>query len=50
MDLKIANRGKDYLIVELNKERKSFFDQLLTTNRTVGQLETKLNLLDGPKF
>jgi hypothetical protein len=49
MDLKIANRGKDYLIGELNKERKSFFDQLLTVNRTVGQLETKLNQLDGPK-
>lgn len=49
MDLKIANRGKDYLIGELNKERKSFFDQLLTINRTVGQLETKLNQLDGPK-
>jgi hypothetical protein len=49
MDLKIANRGKDYLIDELNKERKSFFEQLLTANRTVGQLETKLNQLDGPK-
>lgn len=50
MDLKIANRGKDYLIGELNKERKSFFDQLLTTNRTVGQLETKLNQLSGLKL
>jgi signal recognition particle GTPase len=50
MDLKIANRGKDYLIGELSKERKSFFDQLLTSNRTVGQLETKLNQLDGPKL
>lgn len=49
-DLKIANRGKDYLIDELNKERKSFFDQLLTANRTVGQLETKLNQLDVPKM
>ncbi len=47
-DLKIANRGKDYLIGELNKERKSFFDQLLDANRTVGQLETKLNQLDSP--
>lgn len=47
-DLQIANRGKDYLIAELNKERKSFFDQLLTANRTVGQLETKLNQLDAP--
>jgi hypothetical protein len=42
MDLKIANRGKDYLIGELNKERKSFFDQLLSANRKMGELETKL--------
>ncbi len=49
LDLKIANRGKDYLIGELNKERKSFFDQLLFANRTVGQLEAKLNQLDEPK-
>lgn len=46
LDLKITNRGKDYLISELTKERKSYFDQLLATNRTVGQLETKLLQLD----
>lgn len=49
MDLKIANRGKDYLIGELNKERNRFFNQLLDANRTVGQLETKLNQLEAPK-
>jgi len=49
-DLKIANRGKDYLIDELIKERNRFFDQLLDANRTVGQLETKLNQLDKPKL
>jgi len=49
MDLKIANRGKDYLIDQLKGERTGFFDQLLSVNRTVGQLETKLHLLDGPK-
>jgi hypothetical protein len=49
-DLQIANRGKNYLIVELNKERNRFFNQLLEANRTVGQLETKLNQLDGPKL
>jgi len=49
-DLQITNRGKDYLIGELNKERKSFFDQILATNRTVGQLEAKLQLLEGPKL
>ena len=49
-DLQIANRGKDYLIGELNKEQRSVFDQLLTANRTVGELETKLNQLNGPKM
>ena len=49
MDLKIANRGKDYLIDELKDERAGFFDQLLSAKRTVGQLETKLHLLGGPK-
>ena len=49
LDLKIANRGKDYLIGELNKERNRFFDQLLNANRIVGQLETKLNQLESPK-
>ena len=48
-DLQIANRGKDYLIGELNKDRKSFYDQLLNANRIVGQLETKINQLDTPK-
>ena len=48
LDLKITNRGKEFLIGELIKERKSFLDQLLAANRTVGQLETKLDQLDGP--
>ena len=48
-DLQITNRGKDYLIRELNKERNRFFDQLLDANRTVGQLETKLKNLEAPK-
>jgi len=49
MDLKIANRGKDYLIDQLKGERTDFFEKLLTANRTVGQLETKLHQLDEPK-
>jgi len=48
MDLKIANRGKDYLIDQLKGERAGFFEKLLSANRTVGQLETKLQQLDGP--
>jgi len=46
LDLKITNRGKDYLIGELSKERKSFFEQLLAANRTMGELEAKLNQLN----
>jgi hypothetical protein len=48
MDLKIANRGKDYLIDQLKGERTGFFEKLLSANRTVGQLETKLQRWDGP--
>jgi predicted RNase H-like nuclease (RuvC/YqgF family) len=42
LDLTIANRGKDYLIEQLQKERGGFFDQLLAANRKVGELETEL--------
>ena len=48
LDLKIANRGKDYLIDELNKERKHFFDQLLSASRKVGELETRLLQIESP--
>jgi hypothetical protein len=50
MDLKIANRGKDYLIDQLKGERTGFFEKLLSANRTLGELETKLHQLDGPKL
>jgi len=50
LDLKITNRGKDYLIGELSKERKSFFEQLLAANRTMGQLEVKLKQLNCPEL
>jgi hypothetical protein len=48
LDLKIANRGKDFLIEQMQKERNGFFDQLLAANRKVGELETRLQL-EGPK-
>jgi hypothetical protein len=48
MDLKIANRGKDYLIDQLKGERTGFFEKLLSANRTVGELETKLLRLESP--
>jgi hypothetical protein len=49
LDLKIANRGKDIFIEQLKNERSDFFEKLLSANRTVGQLETKLHQLDGTK-
>jgi hypothetical protein len=49
LDLKIANRGKDFLIEQLQKERNGFFDQLLTANRKMGELEIKLLQLESPK-
>ena len=55
MDLKIANRGKDYFIEQLQKERESFADErkdyvekLMTFNRKVGELETRLLHLVPP--
>ena len=48
-DLKITNRGKDYLVEQLQKERDGFFNQLLQASRKVGELETKLLQLEGPK-
>jgi len=46
LDLKITNRGKDFLIEQMQKERNGFFDQLLTANRKVGELETQLLQLE----
>lgn len=48
LDLKIANRGKDYLIDQLKAERTGFFEKLLSATRTVGQLETKLLQIESP--
>jgi hypothetical protein len=50
LDLKIANRGKDYLIDQLKVERTGFFDKLMLANRTVGQLETKFHQIEKPQI
>jgi len=49
LDLKITNRGKDYLIEQMQNERNKFFDQVMAANRKVGELETKLMQLEQPK-
>ncbi len=48
-DLKIANRGKDYLIEQIKEERAEWFDQLLSANHKVGELENRLLQLQPPK-
>jgi catechol 2,3-dioxygenase-like lactoylglutathione lyase family enzyme len=55
MDLKINNRAKDYFIEQLQKERESFADErqdyvekLMTFNRKLGELETKVLQLEAP--
>lgn len=49
LDLKITNRAKDIAMGQMQKERDVFFEQLLTATRKVGELETKLMQLEGPK-
>jgi len=49
LDLKITNRGKDFLIERMQKERNEVFDQLLSASRKVGELETRLLQLAGSK-
>ncbi len=48
-DLQIANRGKDYFIERLERERETMLTQLVESSRTVGQLETRLHQLEAPK-
>ena len=42
MDLKIANRGKDYLIDVLKSERADFVGQVIQANKKLGELENKI--------
>jgi hypothetical protein len=48
-DLKITNRGKDYFIEQLQKERDAIIGQLVQSSRKVGELETRLLQLEEPK-
>jgi hypothetical protein len=55
VDLKIANRGKDYFIERLQKEREEFAEErrgyvekLISDSRKIGELESKLLQLSAP--
>ena len=56
MDLKITNRAKDQYIERLHQDREAFaverqeyVEKLMSFNRKVGELETKLLQLERPK-
>jgi hypothetical protein len=49
LDLKIVNRGKDYFIEQLQRERESFITRIENNSRLIGELETKLLQLDAPR-
>lgn len=49
LDLKILNRGKDYFIEQLQKEREGFLERLVTGSHRIGELETRLLQLESPK-
>ena len=50
LDLKITNRAKDLVIERMQQERDGFIEKLVISSRAVGQLETKLQQLEGPRL
>jgi hypothetical protein len=48
-DLQITNKAKDIVIEQMQKERTGFFDQVISANRKMGEMEAKLMQLEGPK-
>lgn len=48
-DLKIMNKGKDYLIDQLRQERGEFITRIEDNSYRIGQLETKLLQLEAPR-
>ena len=49
MDEKILNKGKDFFIEQLQKDRGTMLEQTVAQGRRIGQLETELHLLQGPR-
>ena len=48
MDLRIVNKGKDYFIERLQKDRENMTEQVISASRKVGELEAKLLQLERP--
>ena len=49
MDLRILNRGKDYFIEQLQKEREAMLEKLVSGSHRIGELETRLLQLAAPR-
>jgi len=48
-DLQITNKAKDIVIEQMQKERAGFIDQMMASNRKVGELENRLLQLGQSK-
>ena len=48
-DLRILNRGKDYFIEQIQKEREGLIERLVTGSQRIGELETRLRQLAAPR-
>lgn len=49
MDLRILNRGKDYFIEQLQKEREAMLEKLVSGSHRIGELESRLRLTSGAR-
>jgi hypothetical protein len=49
LDLKILNSGKDFYIQRLTEERDGFIRQMVEGSKKIGELETRLLQLEGPR-
>lgn len=48
-DLRILNRGKDYYIERLQKERDAMLEKLVSGSHRIGELETRMRQLAAPR-
>ncbi len=48
MDLRILNRGKDYFIEQLQKEREAMLEKLVSGSHRIGELESQMRQLAAP--
>jgi hypothetical protein len=48
-DLQITNKAKDLVMEQMQKERSGFFEQVISANRKMGELEARLLQLGDPK-